>query len=229
MKNLILTLLDFVFVLLVIALGIVLIYVFNTNQAAVQSWIDQAQSFANDLVVTLPKVVSLPKAGEVVTTEIPDFFHIEKRSLVDDLPLSTQAPTTTPIPDPVSYRNEVILRTKNFANTLESFFGVNERLRADPNLLHDEAWRKEVRSRLDLFAEAGVDMGKVKPAPGEYAAIQAVLEIVGPHAQNLRDQYLLGIETEDREMMKKASSELDQIYDAMNRLQSEMIKAGWQP
>ncbi len=223
MRSLILTFLDFLFVLLVIVLAILLIYVFTTNGTSVQSWVDKAQTLVKNLPVTLPD------AGVVVTTEIPDFFHIEKKNLVDPLPLPSQEPTAVSPLDPVDYRNEVILRTKNFANTLESFFEVNEKLRADPNLLHDEEWLREVRSRLDLFVSAAVDIGKVEPAPAEYSLIQAALQSVGPHAQNLRENYLVGVETQNRDAMNKASEELNQIYDAMGRVESEMVKAGWQP
>ena len=129
MKSLFLTLLDFVFVLLVILLGILLIYIFNTNQVPLQSWMDKAQTFVENF-----PPITIPEPGGVVTgvvtTEIPDFFHIERKNLVEPLPLPTQEPTLTPVPDPVYYRNEVILRTKNFANTMESFFEVNEKLRA---------------------------------------------------------------------------------------------------
>ena len=99
----------------------------------------------------------------------------------------------------------------------------------DPNLLRDEQWRKDMRSRLDLFAAAAVELGKVEPAPAEYTAIQAALQSVGPHAVKLRDNYLLGIESESKDAMKTASDELDQIYNGMARVESEMIKAGWQP
>jgi hypothetical protein len=223
-------LVDFLFVLLVIGVGALLMYVATTTTSL--------QVLVNGVPLELPDVKALEtevwgflqsQETSPVQTEVLDFTRIERTNLVEDLPVPTPLPTPTSIPDPVFYRNEVMLRARHFANTLESFFEQNEKLRGNPDLMRQEDWLREMQVRLDMFAAAAWNLGMVEPAPDEYQALQSLLKSAGPHAQNMRDNYLLGIQQESQDHMRVASDELDKIYEVMAQVQAEMVKAGWQP
>ena len=224
------SLIDFLFVLLIILAGIFLIYMVTQKNSL--------QVLVNGKPVELPDMKALETEVNKflqtpvlnpVATDIFDTTRIEKTNLVDDLPLPTAQPTATPVPDPVYYRNEVLLRTKHFANAMDSFFDQNGLLKSNPELMRSEEWRREMQVRLDAFTNAAWALGMVSPVPAEYQSIQDVVELVGPHAQKLSENYMAGIQNESQDSMKVAGEELDAIYQAMTQLQVEMVKAGWKP
>ncbi len=230
MKSRIASLVDFFFVLLVILVGIFLIYIV-TQKNAMQVLINGKPLELPDMEAIeteVNKFLAEP-AFSPASTEVLGSTRIEKTNLVEDLPIPTPLPSATSLPDPIYYRNEIMLRTKNFANAMDSFFDQNELVKGDPKLMRSEEWRREMQVRLDLFTKAAFELGAVESVPVEYQAIQEAARRVGPHAQRLSEYYLAGIQNESQESMKAAGEELDSIYQAMNQLQAEMIKAGWQP
>ena len=144
------------------------------------------------------------------------------------LVLPTQAPTPTPIPDPVAYRSEVIVRTKRFADSLSSLYDENKKLQENPQLLNDPEWRDELRVILDLLVEDAQALGDIQPVPAEYQEINDQLRQVGPQAEQLRENYLHGIETGNQDALTAAGKNMQSIIDTMRQVQALMVAAGWE-
>lgn len=142
------------------------------------------------------------------------------------LPTPTIDFTPTPIPDPVVYRTEVLIRARSFASALDSFYGVNGRLQEDPELLDDPAWQNEMRTILDNLVETAYSMGQV-PVPEEYRDINDWLVRVGPEATALRESYLNGILTENEQDFRDAGESLQRIIEYMRQAEQAMLEAGW--
>ncbi len=160
---------------------------------------------------------------------------VEKKSLIDQLPLpipiptSTPVPTATPIPDPVVYQSEVMLRARQFATALDSFDQVNAKLSQSPALAKDSAWQSEMQTNLDALVATAQALGQVQPVPDQDQAIQTWLQKVGEDTLLLQQNYLNGIENGSQQSLQAAGDNMNSIREDMLQAQAETVKAGWKP
>lgn len=152
---------------------------------------------------------------------------IDKKSLIDQLPVSTLPPTPTLVPDPAAYRSEVMVRAKRFGAALDSLNQENGKLGQNPELLKDPQWQQGMQAILDEFAASAQALGEVQPVPAEYQSIQDWLVKVGPEAQQLKENYRSGMESGDLQSFRAAGDNLNHIREDMLQAQSETVKAGW--
>jgi hypothetical protein len=145
----------------------------------------------------------------------------------EPLPLPTFPPTATPVPNPVTYKAEVLLRLKRFALALDSFYAQNDKLAKTEGGMQNETWRQEMRAVLAEVVASGEALGQAGPAPAEWSDIQVLLEQVGPEVEQLRSNYLQGIETGDQNSLKAAGENLKHIQDILTQVQVQTARAGW--
>jgi hypothetical protein len=169
-----------------------------------------------DLLVQGTPFVDIPTPTTAISTAVP-------------VPTLTLIPEPTPIPDPVEYRTRVVLRAKQFATALETFWDVNDRVQENPALFEDPEWRSEIRATLDEFVVASEALSEIQPVPDEYQAIGEQLSQIGTLARELEGNYLQGLDTGDERYFEAVDQNLNRIIDHLTQAQVLMIAAGWEP
>lgn len=211
----------FLSLLLVLALGVVLLFVS----------IDLSGLAAERLLINGTPVS--PGDLEALETLVSGGVEIERSNPSEEQPFPTSIPTAVPTPtavprlEPEVYRSEVMIQARSFASALEAFLDTNDELGENVDILEDPAWREQARAAVEQVATSGRYLAEIGPPPTEYEAIDAWLNRVGPEAEGLRDNYLQGLETGGREYFAAASENLARIREYLYRALEEMARAGW--
>jgi hypothetical protein len=169
-----------------------------------------------------------PGVGKTTWTNPLDLLPLASATLPPTaVTIPTVPPTPVPPLDPLIYRAQTMSALRQFAADLELWMDANNRFAQDGSLLQQGQWRTEAQQALDQSAASAWTLAQVGPAPGEYAAIDSMLELIYGETETLRATYVQAMTYADAGAFQAAGESFERLREYIRQAATAMAQAGW--